>query len=184
MDDSIKELLVEVPKKLQDVFLQLVARTDAFCEAHLNSEYQQVCREMAAAFCQKGSPVAKGKLEGWAAGIVYSVGWVNFLTDPHQKPHLKAAQIAQGMGVSEATMQAKARVIRQALDVDRFDPGFTVPSMMKENPFIWMTQLKNGLIVDLRMAPREVQEEAFRRGMIPYVPADRGEGVDEHEEQA
>ena len=26
------------------------------------------------------------------------------------------------------------------------------------------------LIVDARHAPREIQEEAFRRGMIPYLP--------------
>lgn len=29
-------------------------------------------------------------------------------------------------------------------------------------------------MVDLRQMPREVQEIAFQKGMIPYVPADRG----------
>ena len=33
----------------------------------------------------------------------------------------------------------------------------------------WMIQV-NGLIVDARYVSREVQEEAFRRGMIPYLP--------------
>ena len=28
----------------------------------------------------------------------------------------------------------------------------------------------NGLIVDVRSMPREVQEEAYRRGLIPYLP--------------
>jgi hypothetical protein len=31
----------------------------------------------------------------------------------------------------------------------------------------------NGLMVDLRNMPREVQEIAFEQGMIPYVPADQ-----------
>ena len=31
----------------------------------------------------------------------------------------------------------------------------------------------NGLIVDLRRAPREVQEIAVEQGLIPYVPTDR-----------
>ena len=31
----------------------------------------------------------------------------------------------------------------------------------------------NGLLVDLRQAPRVWQEKAFRQGMIPYIPADR-----------
>ena len=28
----------------------------------------------------------------------------------------------------------------------------------------------NGLMVDARRMPREIQEEAFRRGLIPYLP--------------
>jgi hypothetical protein len=28
----------------------------------------------------------------------------------------------------------------------------------------------NGLIVDARSLPRPMQEEAFRKGLIPYVP--------------
>ena len=29
--------------------------------------------------------------------------------------------------------------------------------------------------MDIRQAPREVQEVAFEKGLIPYIPADRGE---------
>ncbi len=31
----------------------------------------------------------------------------------------------------------------------------------------------NGLLMDIRQAPREAQEVAFRKGLIPYIPADR-----------
>ena len=31
----------------------------------------------------------------------------------------------------------------------------------------------NGLLVDLRDMPRDVQEIAFAKGLIPYIPADR-----------
>ena len=40
------------------------------------------------------------------------------------------------------------------------------------NPLIWMAEV-NGLLVDLRDMPREVQAIAFERGMIPYIPADQ-----------
>jgi hypothetical protein len=33
----------------------------------------------------------------------------------------------------------------------------------------------NGLVVDAREAPPEIQEEALRRGLIPYLPGERGE---------
>jgi hypothetical protein len=29
-------------------------------------------------------PIKRGKRESWACGTVYSVGWVNFLTDPEK----------------------------------------------------------------------------------------------------
>ena len=32
----------------------------------------------------------------------------------------------------------------------------------------------NGLLADLRDMPREVQEIALSKGMIPYLPADQG----------
>jgi len=31
----------------------------------------------------------------------------------------------------------------------------------------------NDLILDARHLPTEVQEEAFRKGLIPYIPADQ-----------
>lgn len=45
-----------------------------------------MCRQMSGAVCRKCSDVIRGKPEGWAAGIAYAVGRVNFLTDPTQSP--------------------------------------------------------------------------------------------------
>jgi hypothetical protein len=146
--------------------------TDAFCDAHLNAEYKGLCREMAVAVCQKGSPVLKGKTEGWAAGIVYALGRVNFLDDPSQTPHMKSMEIAEGFGVSMATMQAKAKVIREGLNLMPFHPDWSLPSRMDDNPLAWMLEV-NGFLMDIRMAPREAQVAAYERGLIPYIPADR-----------
>ena len=37
---------------------------------------------------------------------------------------------------------------------------------------MWMVEV-NGFLVDLRNMSREVQQIAFDKGMIPYIPADR-----------
>jgi len=113
-NDALRDLMAEVPKAYATRFTDLVGLTDAFCDAHLNAEYKGLCREMAVAVCQKGSPVLKGKAEGWAAGIVYALGRVNFLDDPSQTPHMKSTEIAEGFGVSVATMQAKTHCSPQA----------------------------------------------------------------------
>ena len=43
----------------------------------------------------------------------------------------------------------------------------------------WMIEF-NGFILDARYLKREIQEEAFRKGLIPYIPDDR---VGESEEE-
>jgi hypothetical protein len=49
------------------------------------------------------------------------------------------------------------------------DPAWTVRSRLDTNPMAWFVNV-NGMVVDARMLPREVQEEAFKLGLIPYVP--------------
>jgi len=66
-------------------------------------------------------------------------------------------------------MQAKSKQIRDLLNIDLMDPDWTLPSKMDSNPMAWMIQV-NGLIIDARHAPRWVQEEAFNKGLIPYIP--------------
>ncbi len=168
MDERINE----TPMELRERLFEIIDLTDDFCDKYLNEEYKEICRKMAVAACQKQVPVDRGKTTSWACGIVYSVGWVNFLTDPNNSPHMRSEDIARRFGVSMATMQAKSKVVRDTLDLIPLQPEYSLPSMADDNPLVWMAEV-NGLVVDLRHAPRVWQEKAFRQGMIPYIPADR-----------
>jgi hypothetical protein len=169
-DDGLQEFLDLIPEHLRKIFVALWALTDAICDSHLNEEYKMLCRRMAFDLFQTDLPIAKGKLTGWAAGIVSAVGWVNFLHDRSQSPHVTAAQIAEMFDVSQATMAAKSKAIRKALDLRVCDPHWTLPSKLADNPLAWMVQLKDGVVIDIRSAPRELQEEALRLGLIPFIP--------------
>jgi len=171
-DNALGEWMAKVPKAYATRFTELVGLTDGFCDAHLNAEYKHLCRKLAEALCQDGSPVTRGKPEGWAAGIVYALGRVNFLDDPSQTPHMRSAKIAEGFGVSVATMQAKAKVIREGLGLTPFDPDWCLPSHLEDNPLVWMLEV-NGFLVDIRYAPREAQVVAYQKCLIPWIPADR-----------
>ena len=175
-NDSLPDVgTSDVPVEYRREFLEIVALTDGFCTASLNDEYQQLCREMAVAICQAGSPVKRGKRESWACGIVYSVGWVNFLTDPSQEPHATSEEIAKWFGVSVATMHNKSKVIRECLDLVPFDPAFYLRSRLDDNPLVWMREI-DGFIIDMRYAPREMQIAAYENGLIPYILSDQPSG--------
>ncbi len=152
---------------------ELIEMTDSFCKEFLNEEYAELCRKLATALARKRpSPLLKGKLETWACGIVRTIGWVNYLDDRSQKPHLKLPFIDKAFGVAESTGQGKSKLIRKMFKIRNFDPKWTLPSRMDDNPVVWMLTV-NGFLMDIRNAPREAQVVAFEKGLIPYIPADR-----------
>jgi hypothetical protein len=159
-----------IPAQARPAYDAVVAKTDAFCRAHLTDEYADLCRRLAGVLARKRpAPITRGKPDSWAAGVVRAVGWVNFLGDPSQTPHVKSADIDRAFGVSEATGQAKSKLIRDLCGINPLDPDWTLPSRMDRNPMAWMISV-NGLLVDARHMPRAVQEQAVRKGLIPYLP--------------
>jgi hypothetical protein len=63
-------------------------------------------------------------------------------------------------------MASKAALIRRLLGLGWFEPDLTHREILEQNPMAWLVSV-NGLIVDARMLPDEVQDEARRRGLIP-----------------
>ena len=162
-----------VPKSMQATYDAIVRLTDEFCDRHLNPEYRDLARDMTAALCRKRpSPLASGQPRTWACAILYELGRVNFLSDPSTQPHMTLAELCAGFGVGQSTASAKARVIASTLGVNRLNPSWMLPSLVETHPLVWMADV-NGVPVDLRTTPREVQAIAFEKGMVPYIPADR-----------
>jgi len=161
-----------VPASMQATYSAIVNLTDAICNQHLNSEYAALSRRLAAALARKRpSPIARGKPEIWACGIVYALGTVNFLFDKSQSPHMRADELCAAFGVSQSSGANKAKLIRDMMKMYQLDPDWCLPSLVDENPMIWILQV-NGMMVDIRHLPREVQEIAYEKGLIPYIPAD------------
>ncbi len=161
---------LHVPKEMQAHFKEITHLTDTFSQQYLNDEYAQLCRELTATLCRKRpSPLARGKAPTWACGIIHALGMVNFLFDSSQTPHIAASQIWEYFDLSSSTMQAKSKQIRDLLGMYPMDPDWSTSSMVDQNPLIWMLEV-NGLIIDVRHAPREIQEATVRQGLIPYIP--------------
>lgn len=162
-----------VPKGMQEKFDAIVAITNEFSEKHLNEEYAQMIRYATAALCRKRpSPLASGREKTWACGITHAIGMANFLFDSTQIPHMSSKELYQWFGVSASTGQGKSKLVRDTLKMHQMDPEWCLPSRMDSNPLAWLISV-NGLLLDTRTAPREVQEIAYAKGLIPYIPADQ-----------
>lgn len=162
-----------VPQTMQKTYDTITALTDGFCQASLNEEYAEMCRTMTAKLCRKRpSPLASGKANSWAAGIVHAVGTVNFAFDKTQTPHTTIPDISDHFGVAKSSPASKSKIIRDLLKIGLMEPAWTLPSRIEHNPMAWYVMV-NGLVLDARSLPRHLQEEAYRKGLIPYIPADR-----------
>ncbi len=160
----------KVPKAMQSRFEEITRLTDAFADVYLNVEWKTLCRQLTATLCRKRpSPVVTRKANVWAAGVVHALGMVNFLFDPSQTPHVKSTQIPDYLKTARSTVQAKSKQIRDVLGMYQLSPEWSLPSRLDRNPLAWMITV-NGLILDARYLPRPIQEEAFRKGLIPYIP--------------
>ena len=160
----------KVPRRMTERYGAVTEITDEFCRQHLNDEYADLSRKMAAALTiDRPSPLESGRARSWAAGIVYAIGRVNFLSDSSREPHMTMSELCEKIGVSQGNASAKSREIWSRLGLMQLHPDWCLPSMLEENPLAWIVEV-NGLPVDVRAMPREVQEEAYRLGLIPYVP--------------
>src|SRR5262245_64442311 len=91
---TAKKNSLSVPAAMMPIYENLVGLTDEFCERHLNPEYAELCRQMAAALCRKRpSPLLQGTQKAWGCGIVYTLGRVNVLFGRSQNRHEMASGV-------------------------------------------------------------------------------------------
>jgi hypothetical protein len=171
-EDAVIDLdELKVPAAMRPIVDEIVRMTDVVCEAVLDEEYADLARRATAKLARKRpSPLASGRRTTWAAGILYALGQVNYLSDPSSEPYLTADELSKGFGVAKATMGTKAKLVRDLLKIDQFSPEFQRADVVADNPAVWFIQV-DGLIMDARQLPVEIQAEAFRLGIIPYVPS-------------
>ncbi|RMH69081.1 MAG: hypothetical protein D6675_13755 [Gemmatimonadetes bacterium] len=162
----------KVPSKMKARYEEIITLTNTFCAEHLDEEYAQLCRYAAAALARKRpSPLEKGRVKSWACGIAYAMGYVNFLSDSSQDPHMSMGDLCAAFGVSTSTGSTKSKEVREALGgIERLDPAWTVPSQIENNPFAWMVETSEGLILDSRSFPAIIRQALYEEGILPFPP--------------
>ena len=159
-----------VPKAMSARYMEIAEIIENFCNENLNDEYKEICLRALAKLCRKRpSPLVGGRARTWACGIVYAIGANNFIFDKSQPINMTAVEIADWFGLSKSTAGSKAADINKWLNLSYLNTEFMLDSHIKSNPMIWHLSV-NGFLVDIRKMPREIQEEAFRKGLIPYIP--------------
>ncbi|MBS1795047.1 MAG: hypothetical protein JSS81_14405 [Acidobacteria bacterium] len=157
---------------MQAVYDEIVGRIDEFSRAYLDSEYAGLGRKAAATLCRKRpSPLLSGGSNTWAGGIVHALCTVNFGFDKAEKPHTDLSTICEFFGIAKSTVAAKGKKVRELLKMKHYSFEWILQRLVDESSMCWIISV-NGYLVDARSMPVEVQEIAFEKGLIPYIPAE------------
>ncbi|MEN9674923.1 MAG: hypothetical protein RIS76_819 [Verrucomicrobiota bacterium] len=114
---------------------ELLRLTAAFCQAHLNPEYETLCAKLVREACGQGSSrFSSGTPASRAAGVVHAICTTNFAFDKSQKPHVRSPQIAQFFKVSPTTVSQKSKILRDEFRIRHWDPEFSTVDMQQRNP--------------------------------------------------
>ncbi|HKI43715.1 MAG TPA: DUF6398 domain-containing protein [Balneolales bacterium] len=137
---------------------KLLEMTGTFCAQKLDDDYFQLCEKLIKKLGRKKNvPFQRGKLEIWAAAVVYAIGSINFLFDKSFEPYMTAKQISDYFGTKNSTVSNKARQIKDMFDMWHFSPEFSTQKMTEDNPFNNMV-IVDGFIVPLDALPADLQE--------------------------
>lgn len=141
---------------------KLLEMTAAFCKEYLEEDYKQLCEKLIGKMSRKRAvPFLSGRMEIWAAAVVYALGSINFLFDKSFKPYATADDICSYFGTTKSTTSQKAKVIRDMFKMGYYDEEFSTTHVKDNSPFANRVMI-NGLLVDKRRLPLEIQE--FLRG--------------------
>lgn len=143
---------------IEEKMQKLIEMTAVFCDEYLDVDYKQLCEKLIRKMSRKRNvPFLSGRIEIWAAAIVYAIGSINFLFDQSFEPYASGDDICDYFGTSKSTISQKAKVIRDMFKMRYWNDEFSTTHMKESNPFSDLVMI-NGLIVDIRGLPPEIQE--------------------------
>lgn len=166
---------MSVPKAMQEKYDEIANIIEPYCKEYLNDDLKTLCLKALEKLCRKRpSPLLSGRKTTWAAGIVYAIAQNNWIFDKNQEIHMTADELVKPFGVSKNTASSKAADIRKMLKIDHWNYEWLLPDHLEDNPMVWFVEM-NGMIMDARMLPEDVQAVLVDKGIIPYVHAQSDE---------
>ncbi|WP_230629050.1 MULTISPECIES: DUF6398 domain-containing protein [Methanosarcina] len=127
----------------------LIQMTDGFADSYLDEDYKMLCQKLINKMSRKRQvPFLSGRLDIWAAAVVYALGQINFLFGRSFEPYVSATDLCDFFGTSQSTTSQKAKKIRDMFKIRHFNEEFSTERVQNENPFNDFVMV-NGLIVPI-----------------------------------
>jgi len=133
--------------KIENKKEQLIEMTEKFCDKYLDEDYKNLSNKLISKMSRKRTvPFMSGKIEIWAAAVIYALGSINFLFDKSFEPYASADDICDYFGTNKSTTSQKAKNIRDLFNMGYYDREFSTTRMKESDPFSKLSMV-NGFII-------------------------------------
>jgi hypothetical protein len=127
---------------------KLIEMTAGFCDRYLDEDYKVLCENLIRKMSRKRVvPFLSGRIEIWAAAVIYAIGSINFLFDKSFKPYATPGDICNYFSTSQSTTSQKAKLIRDMFKMGYWDKEFSTHHMLESHPFKNLV-MENGFIIE------------------------------------
>lgn len=100
---------MKIPSQIQLVYDEIAGMIEGYYAKYLNEEYRKLCLQLLEELCRKrSSSLLKGRLNTWAAGIVYAIAANSFIFDKSMPVHRTADELSRPFGIAQSTAGNKA----------------------------------------------------------------------------
>ena len=142
-------------EQLEAKCLQIAGLMKKFCDEKLDADYARLCEKLLGKLVRKRTmPLAAGKPEIWAMGIVHAIGTINFLFDKSFEPYVSASDLHAFYKTNPTSVTTKSKEIRDMFRLHYYDEEFSTEYMRNKSPFAGLVKI-NGFIVPLTMLKGE-----------------------------
>ena len=134
----------------------LIEMTAEFCDTYLDEDYKQLSEKLIRKMSRKRDvPFLYGRIEIWAAAVIYALGTINLLFDKHFEPYIPPDTICTHFNTKSSTTYQKSKKIRDTFNIKHGDSEFSTQYIIENViPHLW---LQKKLVISLRQLEKVLQ---------------------------
>ncbi|MBF0344065.1 MAG: hypothetical protein HQL06_07525 [Nitrospirae bacterium] len=170
----------KIPKEMHVAHAGIVELIERYCELHLNEDYTKIARKIIELLCCiQPSPVAKGHINTWACGIIYTLCSINHLFEENQDFYINPLDVCNYFDVSATTGPSRSEIIIETLQIDPNTSSWCLKRTNNKSTDISQEQLEKLQVIkpvqQLVATPVEQQVEQIQSEQIVDKPAEKKE---------
>jgi ribosomal protein L12E/L44/L45/RPP1/RPP2 len=143
---------------VQEKMHTLIEMTAEFCDIHLDEDYKRLSEKLIRKMSRKRDvPFVYGRIEIWAAAVIYALGTTNLLFDKHFEPYIPPDTICTHFDTKSSTTYQKSKKIRDTFNIKHGDSEFSTQYIIEN--VIPHLRVQKELVISLRRLAKVLQEK-------------------------